>query len=946
MNQSNKLISSVTTFRTYSKYIGHLGRRETLEETINRNMTMHLERFPKLSKDIVKAYSRVHELKVMPSMRSMQFAGEAILKNNVRLFNCSFAPMDNTKVFSEALFLLLSGTGFGYSVQKRHVSKLPKIQRPRETGVYVIQDSIQGWADSLNVLMEAYFYGKMRPEFDFSNIRSKGSYLVTTGAKAPGPEPLKLMLRLVEEKLKAAIGRRLSSLEVHDIVCISSDAVLAGGIRRAALIALFDKDDKEMLTCKHGNWWEKAPYRARANNSVILHRQETTFEEFEQVFQACKDSNSGEPGISWTNDLDLGTNPCFTGEMLLKTKQGWRSFSELCDKEDLELFNYKGDVVKGKVWSNGLKDIINIKFSNNNYLRCTKDHRFMLIDGTECVAEDLKGLRVKPFIETNNDIDDEFVKFGFIQGDGSLTRLKSPIHRGLEVHIGDKDRDIATLFKIEYNEDTRSYYINGYNEILKDLQFSSEVLPKRTLPKTFNNWTNKQKRSFMRGLYSANGSIIKTNRISFKTTCKDLSLEISAFLLELGIENYITTNKPKEIKFNNGTYLCKESYDLNIGTYQGILKFSKYIGFVHQYKNDALENLINNKSPIVLSVTKEDGKEKVFDFKLDDDTHWGVVKREADEVGGFIAHNCHEISLNANQFCNLTTINQTNIKDKRDFMNRVYAATLIGTMQASYTDFYYLRPEWKEITDLEALLGVSFTGIADGNGIVTNEWLVEGAKFAKELNFKYAAKIGINPAARITTVKPEGTASCILGSSSGIHARHSEYYIRRIRMNKDDALAVYLKHIVPELVEDDVTSSNGVVVSIPQESPKNSIIRGNETAISLFSRTMDYNKYWVAPGHDYGKNKHNVSVTISLKDNEWDDIKLLMWNHRNEYSGISLLPYDGGSYTQAPFEECTKEKYEEMNTLVKEIDLRNVKEESDNTNRVEILACSGGNCEI
>ena len=244
------------------------------------------------------------------------------------------------------------------------------------------------------------------------------------------------------------------------------------------------------------------------------------------------------------------------------------------------------------------------------------------------------------------------------------------------------------------------------------------------------------------------------------------------------------------------------------------------------------------------------------------------------------------------------------------------------------------------------MLGVSFTGIADGNGIVTNEWLKEGAEFAKEINLKYAKKIGINPAARITAVKPEGTASCVLGSSSGIHSRHSEYYIRRIRMNKDDALASYLKSMVPELVEDDVMSASGVVVSIPQESPKNSIIRNQETALSLLNRTLDYNKYWIVPGHTSGENKHNVSVTISVKENEWDAIREEMWTNREYYSGISLLPFDNANYAQMPFEECTKERFEELNKLVTEIDLRQIKEEKDNTDRIDQLACSGGICEI
>lgn len=616
MSPSNKLLSDITAFRTYARYLKHLGRRETLGETINRNMNMHLDRFPKLSKDIVKAYQRVHDLKVMPSMRSLQFSGDAILKNNIRLFNCSAVAIDNPRVFAEILYVLLSGTGVGFSVQSHHVNQLPKLRHPKEETRFLINDSIMGWAQAVEMLFNAYFFGGVRPLFDYSLIRPKGSYMVTTGAKAPGPVPLKFMLELAESKLQLAVGRKLTPLECHDMVCIISDAVLAGGIRRSALLSLFDKDDKSMLTCKHGEWWNHAPWRARANNSAVLLRSENDKESFDNIFQMCRNSNAGEPGVFFTNSLELLTNPC------------------------------------------------------------------------------------------------------------------------------------------------------------------------------------------------------------------------------------------------------------------------------------------------------------------------------------------SEISLNSSQMCNLTTINQTGITNKRDFMNRIYAASLIGTLQASYTDFDYLSPRWKEITDKEALLGVSFTGIADSSGIVTPEMLEEGARFAVEVNEKYASKIGINPAYRITCLKPEGSVSCVLSSSSGIHARHAEYYIRRIRMNADDALALYLKSIVPDLVETDLFSSTGVVVSLPQESPKNAIIRENESALDLFNRTMMYHDHWINPGHKSGLNRHNVSVTISLKDEEWDVLHEEMWKNRHRYTGISLLPFDNSSYKQMPFEEINKSQYEDMIKLVKDVDLSKVVENEDYTERAELVACVGGVCSI
>lgn len=613
---SNKILSDIVAFRTYAKYIPHLGRRESLEETINRNMCMHLDRFPKLSGDIAKAYSKVHNLKLMPSMRAIQFSGDAILKNHARQYNCSFLNIDNVRSFGEALFLLLSGVGVGFSVQRAHINNLPTLKKPKEEGFFFAQDSILGWAQCVDVLMEAYFYGRVKPQFDFGNIRPKGSYLVTTGAKAPGPEPLRKMLEMVEEKLKLAIGRRLRPLEIHDIICIISDSVLAGGIRRAALISLFDRDENEMLTCKSGEWWNSAPWRARANNSAVLPRNEVTKKEFFEIFDACRNSGSGEPGFSWTSNSDMGYNPC------------------------------------------------------------------------------------------------------------------------------------------------------------------------------------------------------------------------------------------------------------------------------------------------------------------------------------------HEIALNSNQFCNLTTISQTNIKNEKDFLNRVYQAALIGTLQASYTDFDYLRPSWKKTTEKEALIGVSFTGIADSKSSINAETLRKAAKLVLEVNEKYAKKLGINVAARATTIKPEGTSSCVLGSSSGIHARHSEYYIRRVRMNKDDSLAVYLKNVIPELVEDDLFSSTGVVVSIPQASPEGAIVREKETALTLLNRSLYYSRNWINPGHRSGDNKHNVSVTISVKENEWNELREQMWEHRELYSGISLLPYDGGTYQQAPFEETTKENYNELAKHLKDIDLKQVKEESDKTSRAEIIACGGGKCEI
>lgn len=616
MTPSNKLLSDLVTVRTYSKYLPELQRREIFEETINRCMTMHLDRFPKLSKEIVKAFSLVHQFKVMPSMRSMQFSGSAILKNNLRSYNCAFSPINEIRTFSEIFFLLLSGAGVGFSVQKTHINQLPRITKPTQEGRFIIQDSIAGWAQALHMLMEAYFTGSVRPVFDFTSISPKGTLLNTTGAKAPGPSALKGMLELVESKLVSALGRKLEPIEVHDLVCIVSDAVLAGGIRRSSLISFFDRDNKAMLLAKSGKWWENNPYRARANNSAVLPRHEITKEEFLNIFKILQESNSGEPGFSFTNNTNMLANPC------------------------------------------------------------------------------------------------------------------------------------------------------------------------------------------------------------------------------------------------------------------------------------------------------------------------------------------HEVALCPNQLCNLSTVNQTGVSSKKDFLSRVYSAAFIGTLQASYTDFPYVSDKWRIQTEKEALLGVSFTGIADANGLIVDDWISEAGQLVLDVNEKYAKKMGINLAARTTVIKPEGSASCTLGSSSGIHARKSPFYLRRVQINKDDALYLYLLSAVPDLMDDAFGVPNTAVVTIPQESPAGALTEETETSIELFNRVLRYNKNWISSGHRSGDNKNNVSCTLSVKPEEWDKLGNLMWKERDNYTGISLFPFDNGTYQQAPFQAITKEEFEEWNKKVKELDLTKVKEFENNTNLVDSLACGGGACDI
>lgn len=616
MDASAQILSDVTVYTKYARFFKELGRRETWVEISARNMDMHMRKYPHLAAEIQSVYENfVYTKKVLPSMRSLQFGGKPIEISPNRIYNCCYLPVDHPRSFSETMFLLLGGTGVGYSVQRAHTSKLPPIRIPIRRRRYLIGDSIEGWADAVKALIEAYMCGKAMPTFDFSDIREKGAPLITSGGKAPGPQPLKDCLHNIQKILdEAGDGAQLTPLQVHDIMCYIADAVLAGGIRRAALISLFDMDDQEMLTCKHGAWYELNPQRGRANNSAVVLRHKVTKQDFDSLWEKIRASNSGEPGIYLTNNADWGCNPC----------------------------------------------------------------------------------------------------------------------------------------------------------------------------------------------------------------------------CEIGLRPY--------------------------------------------------------------------------------------------------------------QFCNLVEINAHDIIDQKDYEDRARAAAFIATLQAGYTDFHYIRDIWRKTTEKDALIGVSMTGIASGAVDCLDE--TAAAKVVIEENARVASIIKINPAARTTCIKPAGTTSCVLGSSSGIHAWHDEYYIRRMRLGKNEAIYYYLAINHPELLEDDFFKPQlQSILSLPMRAPKGAILR-HETAIELLERVKRYSKNWVKPGHRKGDNGHNVSATISIKQHEWEIVGAWMWENRDYYNGLSVLPHDGGSYVQAPFESCTKEKYEEMLAKISNVDLTQVVEVTDTTDRQGEVACAGGSCEV
>lgn len=668
-----KVLSDIVCMTKYAKHLRKERRRENWKEIVSRNEEMHIRKFPHLEDEIRSVYRGVYNVKYFPSMRSLQFAGAAIEAINERIYNCCYAPLVDLKVIKELMYLLLCGCGTGFSVRKRHISQLPgvlpRVNVPNE--IYFIKDTIAGWADSVEVLLKSYLVEAKNITFDFSLIRPKGTPLVTSGGKAPGPEPLRVALENVRRVLENSKVGPLSSFQLHRIMCHLSDAVRSGGIRRSAMIVLADPDDQEMIECKTGLWWETYPELARANNTIVFIRGQVSKERFLEIWKKVKESNGGEPGIYFSNDEEeeSGVNPC------------------------------------------------------------------------------------------------------------------------------------------------------------------------------------------------------------------------------------------------------------------------------------------------------------------------------------------NEASLNEFTFCNLVTINASDISSQEDLEDRSRGATFISTLQASYTNFEYLSERWKVNTERDALIGVSMTGIAAGTVLGCD--LTKAAKIVIEENVRVSKLLGINCAARTTLLKPEGSASLVVGTSSGLHAWHGPQYIRRMEVDKSETIYAFFKEKAPKLVEDNLftctryvlhagkvvgfdekknsiveidrdrkimeletkdplysfyqkhtpqlldpipESATGAKLCFPVVAPEGSIHRG-ESTMDFLERVKKINLEWIRPGHKRGINSHNASATVSIKKHEWDEVGEWLWNNRDHYNGVAVLPFDDFVYKQPPFEDCDMETIDWMEKELAKIDISEMIEDEVDIDFVSEVSCSGEKCE-
>ena len=895
----------------------------------------------------------------------------------------------------------------GYSVQKHHVSKLPEIKQPIKTRKYLVADSIIGWADAVKELLKSYFFGERMPVFDFSDIRPKGALLITSGGQAPGPEPLKDMLHNIKKILdRKKIGDKLTTIECHDILCYIAQAVLAGGIRRSAMIAGFNLDDESMLTSKFNHWWELNPQRALANNSAIVLRHKIKKPDFKILWEKIEASRSGEPGIFFTNDKNTFTNPC--AEISL-SENGFCNLTEIngSDIQTQAEFNARaiaaafiGTLQASYTDFHYLRENWKITAERESLLGVSitgiANKNFLKLNFTEASELTLQeNARVAKLIGINKAYRINTVKpAGCRPSDALVTTNKGilMLEELLENHeVNKKWCDIKNIEAIQTTENKKilKSFHNGKANIFKiktslgiEIE-STDNHPwfiKSHINKYKNHQTEEKINKFIKtsdlkkddvldiniGVYNKTESSLLKKENRFKTFFKgtpftlikqpdklneelcwllgylwgDGTMSICKYRIRF-IDQYqnhlIKVQKiiKKYFDLDSNIKKCNDrnAYTLEVGSH--CLWQWLMINEIYKYENEKdffipriiRESSKNDIIAFISGIVDSDGC--VFVDKTYKQNRL-ILTTASDFFSNHLQHICLSVGLAFGRSLNKQGNNLQKTKHiwlmqlslsncNKDSLNVLFQNS--EKCKNIKNDYFNNIP--KRIYKLGVIKSIELVGEKETFDVsVENEWFYAGA------------------------IKSHNTTSLVLGCSSGIHAWYAKYYIRRMRLSKSEPLYKYLKRNIPELIEDDFLKPEyTAILSIPQAAPEGAILR-NESPLDLLERVKKIKTEWIAPSHRKGSNMHNVSVTVNIKDNEWADVGEWMWDNREIYNGISVLPYDNGTYKQAPFEECTKEKFESLCVHLKKIDLTKVKEQTDSTDLKGELACSGNSCEI
>jgi len=870
----------------YARWLEAVGRRETFDETIKRYFD-YVESFIKdkydydiysMRGDLTEA---VKSLKVMPSMRAMMTAGPALDRCHVGGYNCSYIPVDNIRSFDECMYILMCGTGVGFSVEREGIEKLPVVPDTFQQAIssIVVEDSKAGWCDALRQILTGLYAGYLF-NWDVSKIRPAGARLMTFGGRASGPEPLEDLFKFVINIFTGAAGRHLYPLEAHDIMCKIGEIVVVGGVRRSALISLSNLSDTSMRLAKSGDWWATNGQRTLANNSAV-YKNRPSMEVFMNEWHSLYESKSGERGLfnrqaavkqvarngrRLTHIKDkpiaFGTNPCILGTSIIQTIRGPMMIKDITEPTMVHTMKDDGSLGISQATASWVSktnaETLVVRTRSGESVTVTPDHQIFVVG--------------RGWVEAKNlNIGDTLVQL--------CRSRRGAAYSGVKLTIEDN-----RAYRMEH----RMVYEAYYGSLGEDYDVHHKD------GDTYNN------------------DIENLEALTHSDHARLTALEQPNNHQTQDERNHYFISPP------NSKHGVRE---------------------VIPMPNELKSNLVNQYSTRVESIS-EGPVADVYDMTVEQ-THNFIANN-------IVVHNCSEIILRPYQFCNLSEVVVRSDDTLATLKDKVRQATILGTLQSCMTDFKYLRNVWKKNTEEERLLGVSLTGIMDcklTNGFEGFEALGKVLdtlrEVAIETNRELAVGLGIPQSTAITCVKPSGTVSQLVDSASGIHPRHSPYYIRTVRADNKDPLTKFMSEYgIPN--EPDVTKPlSTTVFSFPVKAPEGALCRDDVTAITHLQLWKVYARHWC---------EHKPSITVSVKEEEWFDVGAWVYRNFDEVSGISFLPYDGGSYRQAPYQECTKDEYDALVAQspdsVNWLEFLSEYENEDTTTGSQELACTAGVCEV
>lgn len=967
-------------------------RRETWHEAVHDRIMPWLINRPrvkgKLSQDEVNFLAdSLYNMTATPAMRVVQMAGPALDRCNVGVFNCAYAEITDIKSFAELLYVLMQGTGHGFSVENENLD-LPKVKKQRANvpvTTIVVEDSTESWCDALNTCIELLFDGR---DFvlDTSPVRPKGARLKTKGGRASGPEPLHELCDFIRSVITARQGKYLRDIDVHDICCMIGKIVQVGGVRRASLISLSDLNSQEMRHAKSGNWYVQHQFRGMANNSAV-YEEKPSIELFMEEWLSLVRSKSGERGIFNRSGLAkalptrrkrkhrFGVNPCVSADTWVHTDEGPRRVSDLLDSPFTALVD--GVPFKAtEFMQTGVKQLYKVTLANGMSFRVTDNHQLLTVtqqtQKTQRTAwQALKDVTVGTPVVLHNHHKSiwtgrgtvaEGEIMGHLVGDGCLS-----VQRAFFDFWGKNRQQCAErmLCNVRETVKVRSDCVGseqiaavGKRRIQSSNAFALAASYGLTGDKVVTDAIEKTSSDFhvgfLRTWFDADGSpqgdTAKGQSVRLWSVKLPNLQAAQRMLARLGINSVIYQDRReagvRSLPDGNGghaDYQCQAAHELVIAN-ANMQVFADRIGFSDPEKAAALADMLASYkrklnrerfAEKIVSIEK-DGIEPVYDCT--------VPGASAFDANGAYVHNCAEIILRSRQFCNLSIVVARPDDTEETITRKVIAATIFGTIQATCTDFNYLRPEWNQNTEDEALLGVDITGHADCPLLCPGNpdraaMLARLRAVVAETNAKYAALFGINRSAADTCVKPSGDSSVFFDCGSGISARFANYQIRWVRSSKDSPISKFLIDQGVPHYEAPEAPERLYVFGFPKKAPKGALVRDDLNALAQLENWLVWKKNWA---------EHSVSATIYVEDHEWLEVGTWVYKNFDEITGLSFLPKDNGVYKHAPNEELTAEQYEKFVSEFPRINWAKLcqYENEDMTESAQTFACVGGTCEI